>query len=84
MKWKVINNNPEFGDECAEYFDSLEEAEVYREEVLEEIIALHTEEALREFYESQEGQEAVSEMEEEVLNNGLRQEAKEAIDIIEE
>jgi hypothetical protein len=80
-KFEVSNNNEHFGDADPQLFDTLEEAESYREELIEEIIELHREEELRTFWESDEGKEVLEETEESVINDGLRQEAKEAINI---
>jgi len=78
-KYEVYNCNESFGDPLPQVFATLEEAEQYREGVIEEIIEVNRAIELQAFWDSDEGKEAIQEIEEEYLNNGLRQEAKEAI-----
>ena len=83
MKYKVYNNSEYFGDKLPEYVEGISNAESMREQIIESLIELHREEALREFYDSDEGKQIIGDIEERFINDGLREEVKDAI-VIEE
>lgn len=43
-KFKVYNNDEHFGDEVAEYFDCLQDAQERKEKMIQEIYEIHIEE----------------------------------------
>ncbi len=85
MKYKVLNNDSYLGDAVPVYFDSVEEAEKHRELIIERLIESFREEAIRDFREEYECERdvAIEEVSDEwIIDNTLRQQVKEAIEIV--